>query len=245
VANRQLWATGLTVKEVKGLLRRSVLRPTAARGVYRVAGAARTWKQDLWVAVLAGPQSALASHQSAAAVHGLLAVPAVPHVTLPRGGQRPVRRRRRAPRSDRSRRPGPVRRNRSDDLARTIVDCAAVLGQGAVNGLVDAAFGKGLCSYPRVTEARRRAGPVRGGARLNAALAPYSGGAPPGSVKAAHVLRRIHEWGLPMPLCVPRSTPLGSRRRGPGRARSPRLSGRAGRSVRPAAVLHTPLPPAE
>jgi hypothetical protein len=166
VANRQLWATGLTVKEVKGLLRRSVLRPTAARGVYQVAGAARTWKQDLWVAVLAGPQSALASHQSAAAVHGLLAVPAVPHVTLPRGASGrfggAVVHHARIDLADRGRFDG----IEATTVARTIVDCAAVLGQGAVNGLVDAAFGKGLCAYPRVTEARRRAGPVRGGARL-------------------------------------------------------------------------------
>ena len=46
-----------------------------------------------------------------------------------------------------------------------------------------------------------RAGQVRGGALLEIALAPYAGGAEPGSVKAAHVLRRIYDWGLPMPLC--------------------------------------------
>ena len=45
---------------------------------------------------------------------------------------------------------------------------------------------------------RRR---VRGGTLLRAALAPYSGGVKPGSVKAAHVLRRISDWGLPLPLC--------------------------------------------
>jgi hypothetical protein len=52
-----------------------------------------------------------------------------------------------------------------------------------------------------VIEAWRRAGRVRGGSLLEAALAPYSGGAEPGSVKAAHVLRRIYDWGLPMPSC--------------------------------------------
>src|SRR5689334_2197574 len=67
VASRQLRDAGATAKEVKDLRRRRVLRTTAARGVYRAAGAERTWKQDLWVALLAGPQGTLASHLSAAA----------------------------------------------------------------------------------------------------------------------------------------------------------------------------------
>ena len=50
-------------------------------------------------------------------------------------------------------------------------------------------------------EAWKRAEPVRGRVGLEAALAPYSAGAEPGSVKAAHVLRRISEWGLPLPEC--------------------------------------------
>jgi hypothetical protein len=201
VANRQLRASGLTVKEVKGLLRRRVLRPTAARGVYRVTGAERTWKQDLWSALLAGPEGTLASHVSAAAVHGLLAPSAVPHVTIPRGssgrfGGAVVHQARVGP-ADRGRFAG----IEATSVARTIVDCAAVLGQAGLNGLVDAAFGKGLSAYPGVMDAWRRAGRVRGGTLLEAAVAPYSGGARPGSVRPAHVLRRIHDWGLPMPSC--------------------------------------------
>ena len=201
VASRQLRGSGLTPKEVRGLVRRRVLRTTAARGVFRVAGAERTWRQDLWIALLAGPPGALASHQSAAALHGLLAAPAVPHVTVPRGTS--------------GRFGGAVVHHAgvgaadwgqfdgidATGVARTIVDCAAVLGQSGLNSLVDAAVGKGLCSYRRVTDAWHRAGRVTGGARLTAALAPYSGGAEPGSVKAAHVLRRICDWGLPMPIC--------------------------------------------
>ncbi len=201
IANRQLRASGLTAKEVKGLLRRRVLRTTPARGVYRVAGSERTRKQDVWVALLAGPEGTLASHLSAAALRGLAAAPAVPQVTVPRwangkfGGavvhHATV---------------GPLDQGRYEGIEattveRTIVDCAAVLGQAALNSLVDAAIGKRLCSYRLVMEAWRRAGRVRGGALLESALAPYSGGAEPGSVKAAHVLRRIFDWGLPMPLC--------------------------------------------
>jgi hypothetical protein len=200
-ANHQLRDSGLTAKEIKVLRRRGTLRTTPARGVYRVAGAERTWKQDLWIALLAGPDGTLASHVSAAALRGLLAPPAIPHVTVPRwangkfGGA--VVHHGTVGDADRGRYDG----IEATALARTIVDCAAILGQNALNSLVDAAFGKGLCSYRRVMEAWRRAGRVRGGTLLEAALAPYSAGAEPGSVKAAHVLRRIYDWGLPMPLC--------------------------------------------
>jgi hypothetical protein len=201
IACGQLRAAGLTAKQVKGLIRRGVLRSTAARGVYRIAGAERSPKQDLWVAILAGPPGTLASNQSAAALLGLVAPPAVPHVTVPRSasgqfGGADVHHAR-VTADDRGRCDGVA----VTTAGRTIVDCAAVLGRKALNALVDAAFGKGLCAYPAVMEAWRRAGPVRGGARLEAALAPYAGGAGPGSVKAAHVLRRIRDWGLPMPLC--------------------------------------------
>ena len=50
-------------------------------------------------------------------------------------------------------------------------------------------------------EAWERAGYVRGGELLRAALAPYATGAEPGSVGAGRLLRRICEWGLPLPLC--------------------------------------------
>ncbi|HZQ76022.1 MAG TPA: type IV toxin-antitoxin system AbiEi family antitoxin domain-containing protein [Acidimicrobiia bacterium] len=201
IASRQIRAAGLTAKQVNGLIRRGWLRRTAARGVYRIAGAERSPKQDLWVAMLAGPPGTLASHLSAASLHGLVAPPVVPHVTVPRwasgqfGGA-----------EVHHARVGAVDRGRCDGVeattvGRTIVDCAAVLGQTSLNGLVDAAFGKGLCTHPRVLDAWARAGRVRGGKLLEAGLAPYSGGARPGSVAAAHVLRRIHDWGLPMPLC--------------------------------------------
>ena len=201
VGGRQLRTNGLTAGEVKVLLRRQVLRRTAARGVYRVAGAERTPKQDLWVALLAGPDGTLASHLSAAALRGLLAPPAIPHVTVPRsangrfGGA--IVHHATVGAADR----GTYDGIEATELGRTIVDCAAILGQKALNSLVDAAFGKGLCSYGKVIDAWQRAGRVRGGALIEAALAPYSAGAEPGSVKAAHVLRRIYDWGLPMPLC--------------------------------------------
>jgi hypothetical protein len=201
VAIRQLRARGLTADEVKVLRRQRVLRATAARGVYRVAGAERTPKQDLWVALLAAPNGTVASHLSAAALWDLLAPPAIPHVTVPRsanggfGGA--VVHHGRVGAADRGVCDGvPV-----TALGRTIVDCAAILGQKGLDSLVDTAFGRELTAYRSVMEAWQRAGRVRGGRLLEAALAPYSGGAQPGSVKAAHVLRRIFDWRLPMPLC--------------------------------------------
>jgi hypothetical protein len=201
VANRQLRAVGLTVKQIKALRRRGVLRSTAATGVYRIAGAQRTWQQDLWIALLAGPAGTVASHVSAAALRGVLAPPTIPHVTVPRNanggfGGAVVH----------HATVGAVDRGRSDGfettaLGRTVVDCAAVLNQKGLNALVDAVFGKGLCSFQAVMDTWERAGPVRGGKLLREALAPYSAGAQPGSVKAAHVLRRIYDWGLPLPLC--------------------------------------------
>lgn len=201
VANRQLRFRGMTAEQIKALVRKRVLHRTPARGVYRVAGAERSPRQDLWVALLAAPEGSLASHLSAAALRGLLAEPAVPHVTVPRwangkfGGA-----------IVHHAQVGPVDRETYEGidvtgLGRTIVDCAAILGQKGLNSLVDAAFGRGLCSYGRVMDAWERAGRVRGGSLLAAALAPYSAGAEPGSVKAAHVLRRIQDWGLPMPRC--------------------------------------------
>jgi hypothetical protein len=85
--------------------------------------------------------------------------------------------------------------------ARTIVDCAVLLDQRALNALVDAAVGRSLCRQEEIWSAWHRAGKVRGAARLRAALAPYAGGGKPESVKEAQVLRLLHDWGLPPPEC--------------------------------------------
>jgi hypothetical protein len=202
VSYRQLKEpASLTDAEIRTLQRRAVIATTSARGVFRVAGAERSWRQDLWVALLAGPHGTVASHLSAAALWGLVAAPSKAQVTVPRtssgrfGGA--ITHHATVPVADRRRRDG----FETTGIARTIVDCAAVVDQKRLNALVDAAFGKGLSSYRSVTAAWKRAGRIRGGALLKSALAPYSGGAEPGSVKAAHVLRRIYDWGLPMPLC--------------------------------------------
>lgn len=201
VTNRQLRDDGMSAKDIEVRRRRGSLRPTAARSVYRVAGAERSWRQDLWIALLAGPEGTLASHISAAALRGLMAPPSIPQVTVPRrasgrfGGA--VVHHATVPDLDRITHEGVP----TTATGRTLVDCAAVLTQRALNNLVDAAFGRHLCSYQATMDAWARAGHVRGGALLEAALAPYATGAEPGSVGAARLLRRICEWGFPMPLC--------------------------------------------
>jgi hypothetical protein len=201
VANRQIRGAGMSAKDIKVRLGRGSLKLTPARGVYRVAGSERTWRQDLWVALLAGPEGTLASHLTAAALRGLVAPPSIPQVTVPRGksgrfGGATVHYATTAA-EDRGQSDGIA----TTSLGRTLVDCAAVLQQKALNDLVDAAFGRHLCRHREVLEAWERAGHVRGGTRLAQALAPYATGAEPGSVAAAQVLRRICEWGFPLPIC--------------------------------------------
>ena len=197
----QIRQAGLSVEQIGRRVRSRRILPTAARAVYRLPGSPRSWRQDLWVAVLANPSGALASHTSAAALFGLLEPPALPHITVGRAasGRKAgaVTHHAEVAWADRCRTGGvPATR-----VARTIVDCAALLGQEALNSLVDAAIGRGMTTVPRIRAAHERAGPVRGGAVLAEALAPYTGGVPPKSVKEAHVLRIFREWGLPAPEC--------------------------------------------
>jgi hypothetical protein len=153
------------------------------------------------VAVLAGPPGIVLSHTSAAALQGLLDPPETPHVIVPRstsgrfGGA--IVHHGSASSADRCETEGlPATR-----VPRTIVDCASVLEQSQLNLLTDAAIGRGLTTMESIRRAWGRAGPVEGGKLLTEALAPYAGGAPPGSVKAAHALRLFRQWGLPPPLC--------------------------------------------
>ena len=197
----QLTKAGVSERTRRAWLRQERLAPTAAkRSVFRIPGAERGWRQDLWIAVLAGPKGTVASHLSAAAVRGLLPPPDVPHVSIRRsasgrfGGA--LVHRAAVAAADRCL----FNRVPVTGVARTIVDCAVLLQQDALDGLVDAAIGRGLTSYPKIRGAWERAGPVRGAARLRSALEPYSAGAKPGSEKEAHLLRVIHRWGLPAPV---------------------------------------------
>lgn len=159
------------------------------------------WRQDLWIAVLAGPPKTVVSHASAAALRGLVPPPPESHVTVPRGSSGryggALVHHATVLAADRCRFDGlPV-----TGVARTVVDCAGVLDQQALNDLVDAAIGRNLSSYRRITAAWERAGRVRGGRLLEAAISPFSGNVRLGSEMEARALRRFKEWGVPPPEC--------------------------------------------
>jgi hypothetical protein len=197
----QLSKAGLTERHVKAWIRGERILRTSARAVFRMPGAEVTWRQDLWVAVLAGPPGTLVSHASAAALRGLFPAPPVPHVTVSRWSSGrfagAVVHHATVTAADRCR----VERLPATGVARTILDCAALLDQEALDGMVDAALGRNLTSYRRIRAAWERAGPLRGGRLIDAAISPFAGNVRLGSEKEAHVLRRFHQWGLPAPEC--------------------------------------------
>ena len=200
VSMKQLAQAGLSERHARAWVRNERLGRTGARGVFRMPGAEPTWKQAVWVAILAGPKATVASHLTAAALRGLLPAPDVPHVTVPRAASGRfagaiVHHATVAP-ADRCW----FDRVPTTGVARTIVDCAILLDQATLDGLVDAAIGRNLTTYRKIRAAWNRAGPVRAADRLTAALAPYTGGAEPRSEKEAHVLRVLHQWGLPPPV---------------------------------------------
>ena len=195
----QLARAGVSERTRRAWLRQERIAGTAARTVFRFPGAERGWRQDLWIALLAGPKGTVASHLSAAAVRGLLPPPDLPHVSVLRSASGKFR----GARVHRATVTAPDRCHfngmATTGVARTIVDCARLLDQATLDGLVDAAIGRGLTNYRKIMGSWRRAGSVQGAARLTAALAPYAGGADPGSEKEAHLLRILHGWGLPAP----------------------------------------------
>lgn len=201
IGRTQLLGAGLTTAEITGWVSSERILRTGHRDVFRMPGTERTWKQALWVAVLAGPKGTVASHLSAASLWGLLPPQERQHVTVPRGSSGRFRdavvHHAAVGSPDRCR----FQRVPVTTVARTIVDCAPLLDQSALERLVDAAIGRGLCRYRQIKAAQRRAGRVRGGDRLTKVLGPYTGEVRPRSEKEAHVLRLFHMWGLPTPEC--------------------------------------------
>ncbi len=173
------------------------------KGIYVVSGAPETWRQQLTIALLAAP-AAVASYFSAAALFGLVEPPSVPHITVPRGA---------------SGRLGDIAEVHWAHLeaadicgvggvpctrpARTVVDCARVLGYGALCNLVDKALVRGrVPSAAAIRSAARRASrsPGRGGLpALERALDVWTPGPRPGSEAEMRLIRRLVDWGFPIP----------------------------------------------
>lgn len=174
-----------------------------ARGVYVVAGAPATWQQQAVVACAAGPPGTVASHLTAAALYGLVTPPPLPHVTVPRTSSGRLR----IAKVHHATLLPPdvteVGRVPCTAPARTLVDCAAVVGLDRLYGIVDTALCRQLTTVDAVHEALRRASPRRvrrGTHAIVAALAVWTPGPLPGSPAEMRTVRRLIEWGLPPPV---------------------------------------------
>jgi hypothetical protein len=173
------------------------------RGVYRVAGTPPSWHGAALAACLAAPRGAMTSHLTAAAVSGLgIQAPPRPAVTVEPGRS--------------SRLPG-VTVHRSvlppedctvvqaiptTTVARTLVDCAAILGPVRLQRLVDEAFHRQLVRPAQIVAVwdRVRRGAGRAGeTRLRAAVEPWAAPITPGSPAELRLHQRLVQWGLPQP----------------------------------------------
>jgi very-short-patch-repair endonuclease len=152
----QAQAAGLTDREVYGRVRSGAL-VIAGRGVYRLAGAPRTWEQRALAAVLAVGGGAVLFGRSAATVWRL---------DLPSSDEIEVAASRRTRRSDRGsgiavhwiRTFGPLDRTAvgilpTTSLPRTLVDLAATLTPQALTRVVDDALSRRLATPQRICNA--------------------------------------------------------------------------------------------
>jgi hypothetical protein len=204
IARREALEAGLTEKQIEGRLA-SGRWTLAVSGVYLVTGAPRLWQQPVMVAYLAGPDGTVVSHLTAAALLGFHDPPPVPHVTVPRSasgrlGTAAVVHRSRTPIDPRDVwRVGPLS---CTAPARTLVDCAAILGHDALCELVDVALCRELANPAAVRAAAGRVGrrPGRKGLPLiEQVLEVWDAGPRPGSPAEMRLLRRLVQWGFPTP----------------------------------------------
>ena len=194
-------ACGLTARQIQHRVD-SGRWVIVCRGLYRVASVPATWSQRALAACLAGPPQTVVSHLTAAAVHGLAEPPAVPHVTVPVGASahRMVATIHRSSLAalDRLTVTGiPV-----TSVARTLLDCAGVLGHDRLCDIVDSAFCAGLSHPVAIPVAIERAGTGRGRkgvASLRLAVDAWTPGVAPGSPAEMRLLRKVAQTRLGEP----------------------------------------------
>lgn len=140
VSRRQAVAGGLTPDQITQRLKSGRCR-CPVPGVYVVAGVPASWEQDAKVAHLASPEGSVLSHLTAAAIYELGDPSPVPHLTVAKSASgrfhnAVVHRSRQAldPR-DRTQ-VGPFL---CTTPARTLVDCAALVGYQALCEMLRAA----------------------------------------------------------------------------------------------------------
>lgn len=198
---RELLAMGHTPDTLKARWRSGQLERVTTR-VSRVPGAPRTPVGELYAAVLDGPPGTRASSLSACALYSWRAHPALPHVTVPYGGN--------------TRLVAAVHRSAIDPVdatvvgvvpattpARTLVDVAAVLAADELAELVDLAITSGTVRRSAVEACidRLTVRPGRKGIpNLRDALAIWQPGIERDSVAEARLFRLLVAWGFPPPL---------------------------------------------
>ncbi len=173
-----------------------------ARGLYRVAAVPVSWQQRALAPCLVGPAGTVVSNLTAAAVHDLTHAPARPHVTVPsrangRSHLAVVHRVDLGPR-DRLQVAGVP----CTSVARTLLDCAGIVGPARLADLVDAAFCAALSHTRAVAEAIDRAGPGPGRRHVDSlrlAIEIWTPGITPGSPAEMRLLRQIRDWGFEPP----------------------------------------------
>lgn len=201
VNHQQAIAAGLTPRQIAWRIE-SGRWDRIARGVYRISGVPPGWQQRTLAACWAAPAGTAASHLSAAALAGFAAPPPIPHLTVDygRSARLPVAKVHRTRINPLDIAPiGPIP---ATTPARTLFDCAAVLGKPSLQKLVDEAFHLKLTTV-RAVEAQldRSSGGVRrrGGRHLLAAVSVWRDPIRPDSPAEARLLRVLEGWGYPPP----------------------------------------------
>lgn len=188
---------GATDRQIAHLVSTGVLGRVHP-GIYALSGTPRDYVTQVRAAVLFSGREALASHESAAWLQGLLSrLPQRVHVTIPR-----VRRRR----------PAGIQIHQSDGLltrrafkgipctdpARTLIDLAATATDNEMAIAVDRALALGLVRLADLERAARDSGIRRGKARLRRCLLDRGLiGAPAPSVLESRFARESKRFGLP------------------------------------------------
>ena len=175
-----------------------------ARGVYSLPGVGGSWRRSLMAACLEAGPGAVASHESAAALHGFATFTAGPVVVmLAHGDHQHLKTGRLRQSTDLQ----PHHCTVVDGIpvtiaARTLVDLAAAVRPGRLRIAVEDALAARSCTLEDVSRCHREL--RRQGKRGMASLALVLGALGPGRVPAPSTLERVtrtvlREGGLPSP----------------------------------------------
>ena len=201
INRRQALGCGVTARQIRRILA-SGRWVAHTCDVFLMAGSPSTWQQRAALAWLAGPPTAVISHGTAAALHGLGRPPSVPHITVPHGCSGRIK----GAVVHRTRTPAGAADRRwiggllCTDVARTIGDCAEVLTYDELCDLLDNAVCERKTRPAAVAASAARAAKSKGkkGQRqLHEALAIWTPGPVADAATEMRLARRLQQWGCP------------------------------------------------